>query len=98
MNITPLQPVANATPSAAQGPADPVHSRTFGQMLRDAVQAVDDAQNEADEQATKLVTGEAENLHDVIIATEEAGIMLSLAQQVRNRAVEAYQEIMRTQI
>lgn len=98
MDVMPLQPVANATAPAQAGPADRAHSRTFGEMLRDAVQAVDDAQNEADEQATKLVTGEAENLHDVIIATEEASIMLSLAQQVRNRAVEAYQEIMRTQI
>jgi len=98
MNVTPLQPVGRITPSAQAAQESRASSRTFGEMLRDAVQTVDDAQNRADDEAMKLVTGEAEDLHDVIIATEEASIMLSLAQQVRNRAVEAYQEIMRTQI
>lgn len=91
LRLPPLSPPQ----VASESPAGP---RTFGSMLSNALLQVDNAQSKADQETLKLVTGEAENLHDVVIATEEAGLMVSLAVQVRNRAVEAYQELMRTQI
>ena len=46
----------------------------------------------------KLITGEVEDLHQVMIAAQKASITLDLTIQVRNKVVEAYQEIMRMQM
>jgi len=92
-------PMGMPVPSAG-GPSEtkPAGTRTFGEMLKDAINQAEATQQRADQEAMKLVSGEAENLHDVVIAAEEASLMLTLAVQMRNRAVEAYQELMRTQI
>lgn len=44
------------------------------------------------------ITGESDDLHDVLIAGQKADIMLNLTVQIRNKMVESYQEIMRMQI
>lgn len=46
----------------------------------------------------RLATGEAENLHEVMVRLEESRIALQLALQVRTRVLEAYQDVMRMQI
>ena len=46
----------------------------------------------------KLATGEIEDISQVTIAAEKAAINLQLAIQVRNKALDAYQEIMRMQM
>ncbi len=55
-------------------------------------------QIEADKGTQQLITGEAENIHEVLLKTEEAILSLELAVKVRNKMVEAYQEIMKVQI
>lgn len=55
-------------------------------------------QIEADEEATKLALGTATDLHRVMIAGERAQLALQLTIAVRNRVVEAYQELSRMQI
>ncbi len=52
---------------------------------------------EADQAALKVNTGEAD-LHDAMIAMEKADISLRMLVQVRNKAVDAYKEIMRMQV
>lgn len=71
---------------------------SFAQHLKEAVDNVNKLQINADIETQKLVAGEAENLHQVLIATEEAKIALELTVQVRNKIIEAYQEISRMQI
>ena len=46
----------------------------------------------------KFATGESDNLHELMITLEEAKIALSLAVEVRNKILDAYQEILRMQI
>ncbi|MEW6572610.1 MAG: flagellar hook-basal body complex protein FliE [Bacillota bacterium] len=71
---------------------------TFGEVLNRMINEVNAAQIKADEVVKGFLTGEVQDLHQVIIAGEEARLMLELAVQVRNKMVEAYQEISRIQI
>jgi flagellar hook-basal body complex protein FliE len=59
---------------------------------------VNQAQVSADRAAEQIAAGETKNLHGAMIKLEEADISLRLMVQVRNKAVEAYQEIMRMQV
>jgi flagellar hook-basal body complex protein FliE len=70
----------------------------FSTTLAQAVQTLDGIQRAAGDQVTRLATGEAIDIHDVMIAQEWAGLSLSLALQVRNKLVESYQEVMRMQV
>lgn len=73
-------------------------STSFGEMLNQALEEVNAAQVRADQLEIKFLTGEVQELHQVIIAMEQARLLTSLAVEVRNRLVEAYQEISRMQI
>ena len=68
---------------------------SFANYLGEMVSKVNDAQVGADQAIQKLQTGETKNLHEVMIAMEKSAISTQFAMQVRNKVVEAYQEIMR---
>ncbi len=69
-------------------------SDVLGQALKQA-----EIDNQQAEELTKLASvGEVKDLHQVMIAMEKANISLQLAVQVKNKVVEAYQEIMRMQV
>jgi len=70
----------------------------FGEMLKTSIAEVNQAQISADRAAEQIAAGETKNLHGAMIKLEEADISLRLMVQVRNKAVEAYQEIMRMQV
>lgn len=70
----------------------------FDDYLKLALGKVNDMQLITDEYKKLLATGQADNLHDVMIATEKANIALQLTLSIRNKVVEAYKEIMRLQI
>jgi flagellar hook-basal body complex protein FliE len=71
---------------------------SFGSMLMGSIDALEADLGKAAEQATALATGQAADLTEVVLATERASLELQLAVQVRNKAVEAYQELFRVQI
>lgn len=70
----------------------------FFKILKDKLNEVNDKQVSADELTTKMVQGEDVNIEDVMLAGSEAQMSLQLAVQVRNKIVEAIQEINRIQI
>ncbi len=70
----------------------------FGETLKTFMVEVNQAQVSADRAAEQIAAGETKNLHGAMIKLEEADISLRLMVQVRNKAVEAYQEIMRMQV
>lgn len=70
----------------------------FGSMLKNALNQVNELQLRADEANRQLVIGEAEDIHSVLLAAEEARLALELTVQVRNKLVESYQEINRMQL
>lgn len=85
---------ASAGAGLEVGPGGP-SAGSFGEVLGRALEELSRLENRADELTARLARGEAVELHEVIIATEKAQLALDLALQLRNRVVEAYQEIMR---
>lgn len=77
-------------------------SSAGGSSFRDAVarqlEHVNGLQARADLLAGQFAAGGNVGVHEVMMAAEEAGLGMQLALQVRNRALEAFQEIMRTQV
>ena len=70
----------------------------FDESLRAALREVSDLQLRAGNEIERLVAGEPVDLHEVMISTEEAGIAFDLLMEIRNKLLEAYQEIQRMQV
>ncbi len=71
---------------------------SFQGMLSDALSSLDKLQSDADTSAAKLVSGEQVELHEVLLASEKASLAFQMVVQVRNKVVEAYQDVMRMQV
>lgn len=70
----------------------------FGEYLQNALGEVNSLQHESENMGKALAAGRVEDISQVMIAAEKADIALQLTLAVRNKAVEAYQEIMRMQV
>ncbi len=71
----------------------------FGEMLMDALKEVQNAQSQSREAQNAFMAGQpGVEVHDLMIAMERASVAMQLTLQVRNKALEAYQEISRMQI
>jgi flagellar hook-basal body complex protein FliE len=70
----------------------------FGAWFAQEVGQVNASLVRADDDIRKLATGEAPSLHEVMIHLEEAKLSFQLLAQVRNRMLDAYQEVMRMQV
>ena len=70
----------------------------FGDVLRGKMGQLNESQAVADGAAKDLATGNVEDIARTMMQVEEANVSLQLATQLRNKAVEAYQEILRMQI
>lgn len=70
----------------------------FKKTLIDEVNKINDAEKESNRLDKALITGEIENIHEAMIAGQKAEITLDYAVQVKNKAVEAYKEILRIQL
>ena len=86
--------------STARKPADEqvVSKESFGKALTDALKDVNQLQLEADQAIRNLEVGKTGSLHEAMIALEKADISFRAMMQVRNKILEAYQEIMRMQV
>jgi len=72
--------------------------KNFTAFLQDALNYLEQIQAEGNQASQALITGEVSDLHTPVIAMEKANLSLSLAVTVRNKVINAYQEIMRMQI
>jgi flagellar hook-basal body complex protein FliE len=70
----------------------------FSDFLTKAVSEVEEKMRISDVERQKVLTGEANNLHQATIAAQEASVAFSLMVEVRNKLVESYQELMRMQV
>ena len=85
--LTPLQTKVDTTGKQ--------HDVAFGDVLKQMVEDVNSMQVAADEMQVQLATGEISDVHDVMIAVEEANVAMELMLEIRNKIIEAYQEVMR---
>ena len=71
---------------------------SFADTLKEAVETVNTLQVTADNKMQDLATGKSSNIPEVMMAAEKADIALKLMVQVRNKMIDAYQEIMKMQV
>ena len=72
--------------------------KTFSDTMKGVMQDVNDLQHEAGRSVEKLLTGEIKDAHDVMVAVEKASTSFELMMELRNKMIEAYQEILRMQV
>ncbi len=92
-----MQSEAKSLSSSAGGGAEKKDSSgmSFTDHLKQNVQEVNQMHQSADKMAMEVATGKSENLHETMLASTQAEIAFNLMVQVRNKALEAYMEIMR---
>jgi flagellar hook-basal body complex protein FliE len=71
---------------------------SFASVLQKSLTEVNSMQQKADAAITALASGEKVSLHETMIAMEQADVSFRMMMQVRNKIVEAYQEILRMQV
>jgi flagellar hook-basal body complex protein FliE len=70
----------------------------FGTLLKDAISTVNDLSQKSDLEIQKIITGESDELHTAVIAMQRADVSFQMMMQVRNKIVQAYQEVLRMPI
>jgi flagellar hook-basal body complex protein FliE len=98
--ITRVNTVSQLTPpngTGAQGPVDEALT-DFGTVLSNALGTLNQKEAVANSAISSLAAGEDIEIHQVMLAMQEADISFQLALEVRNKVVEAYQEVMRMQV
>ena len=96
MQIPPIGPNPIAPVGGAASASAPAAG--FGDTVGKALESVSAAENQADALAQRLAAGEDVGIHELMVATSKAQLSVEVLVQVRNKAVEAYQEIMRMQV
>jgi flagellar hook-basal body complex protein FliE len=89
--------LSTLTPSAG-GSGAKAAGADFGDALKQAVGALGQLGQQADASSMRLAAGQPIDIHEVMLNTEQASIGFSMALQVRNKLVDAYQEIMRMSV
>lgn len=93
-----IDPKRLTDPSSPPKQKDKAGDVRFSDQLKELLYAVNAKQAQASEEVSKVVTGESEDLHNAMIALEEASVSFQLMLEVRNKMLEAYQEINRMNI
>lgn len=71
---------------------------SFSEVLKDSIDKVGQLEKEASAQTEKLATMETQDVHNTMIAVQKADLSFQLMMQIRNKIIDAYQEIMRIQV
>ncbi len=80
------------------GSEKPAGGGGFAQQLENMIGQVSEAQMKSGELQVAAIRGEDVAVHDVMIASAQAGLAFDLMVEIRNKLVDAYQELMRTQV
>ena len=74
------------------------NSPSFKDTLKTFLTDVNSLQNHADRSIEKMVAGEITDVHQVMLAVEEANLSFNMMMEIRGKMIEAYQELMRMQV
>ena len=100
MNIDALTPGLRILPADAPfkaSGATRTPEKSFGQQLESAVSGIDAQQQDAEYKVGNMLAGAGTDVHDAMIAVQKTDLSFQLMLQVRNKVVQAYQEIERMQ-
>jgi flagellar hook-basal body complex protein FliE len=90
--IAPIRTPALAGEQGAAGAAG------FEKVLSEAIHRVETFRLNSEQSVDRFLSGEGEDLHKVALATQQAELAFELFLQVKNKVVQAYQEVMRMQV
>jgi len=90
-----LPPILD-TPGEKNSPAE--NKDSFGAVLKDTIKEINQLQLSADSAITKVEVSDSGSIHEAMIALEKASLSFRTMMQVRNKILEAYQEVMRMQV
>jgi flagellar hook-basal body complex protein FliE len=79
-------------------PAGAAPAGGFMNQLQSAISKANDIQIQADQATEALMTGQTQNIHQTMVALQEADVSFQLMMQIRNKILTAYEEIQRMQI
>ena len=97
--LSPLSPVSGTSKSglgSATGGAD--GDLAFGDLLKQALQEVNQASAQAEDEARNLMTGESADMHTAMLAVQKADLSFQMMMAVRSKLIDAYREVMRMQM
>jgi flagellar hook-basal body complex protein FliE len=92
-SIAPIPIPDSLTPGGGTGSPN-----AFSSILKDTIGSLQSTQGEADSAVQKFLTGENDDIHTTVLATQRAEMAFELGLQVRNKVVSAYQEVMKMQL
>jgi flagellar hook-basal body complex protein FliE len=96
---SPIPPIRNpAAPEPIRLPPGNSSSGDFRNVFEGAVQRVEHSRDNAAQAVERFLSGEEQELHSTALAVQEAELAFDLFLQMRNKVVQAYQEIMRMQV
>ncbi|MFL6025052.1 MAG: flagellar hook-basal body complex protein FliE [Marmoricola sp.] len=96
VGFTPFVPATVAPTGTSAAKSTSGHD--FGNLVLDGIDKLEAVQDKSDQLAVKAATGDLNSIHDYTIAATEASVTTQLTVAVRNKAVEAFNEIMRMQV
>lgn len=91
-------PIAPKHGAGQMPPVEPPDGPTFGEALDAQVRRVNELQQDAQRAAEDVVTGKSDNLEGLISASEKADVAFRMLLQVRNRMMEAYDEVKQVRV
>ncbi len=102
IDFTPYVAPQVATPPVSSSPAagrtQASSGPAFGDLVLDGLDRLEGVQRTSDALAVQAATGDLQNIHDYTIAATQAAVTTQVTVAVRNKAVEAFTEIMRMQV
>jgi flagellar hook-basal body complex protein FliE len=98
MTIGAVNPIQQAMETLAQRTSGATSGGTFQGLLEGAINRVEDSRAQAESIAREFISGENVELHSVALATQRAELEFDLLLEIRNKAIAAYQEVMRAQL
>lgn len=93
-SLPPIGMPGAPSPTIQQNPEQVSFSKVLGNIVSD----VNQMQQAAAQSTDKLLAGELEDVHQVVVAMEEAATSFKLLMEVRNKMVDAYREVMKMQV
>ncbi len=95
-SISSIRPIDSVIPTP--GTEKTAESPAFGEVLTSAIDRVEGSRKAATDSVRQFLNGDSEDIHTVGLATQRADLEMELFLQVRNKVVQAYQEVMRMQL
>lgn len=96
--LSPLSPVSGTVKPGQGGVGGAEGDLNFGDLLKQAMQEVNQVSAQAEGEARNLMTGESADMHTAMLAVQKADLSFQMMMAVRSKLIDAYREVMRMQM